>query len=336
MIPDEERDDIDIPVTFDYHGGRASNRFVNTIVSLIIVAIGLLITVLVPFKLQVSILLKLLIPVIYWVLTFVLVPKVFWNEKLYKTALDKLEKCDYEPEISEFWGIYHIDNDYPYTVHFSNGLDVIFVLLEKDVITGKPENYEHLHQEAIADAYNMAGTTSIDMINIDYMDNVGNDNRFDALYESTDEMTNPDLKDAMIAIYDYTREDMRNYYASYDVYAFMTRTRKDLLWYNTQQIIDYMLVGSNFVGYSVMNTQAIKSCCIALMNLYDFSIKDACKQGITNNAVKIFTPIEINRNGVVEKINKTRQEIEDEVKLQDKKVKGKKKKKKDDIDLGEL
>ncbi len=269
----------------------------------------------------------------YWFLTVWGVPKAFWHEKMYRNALNILEKCDYEPDVNTFWGIYDIELEYPYITHFANGLDVVFVLLEKDVITGKPDNYEHLHQEAIGDAYNIAGSVQIDMVNIDYMDTVGNDDRFDALYASTNDMVNPDLKDAMIAIYDFTQEDMSDYYASYDVYAFMTRTRKDQLWYNTQLIVSQMLNNSNFIGFSAMNTQSIKSCCVALMNLKDFSIVDACKGGLSTNSRKIFKPIEIERDGVVEKLNKTREEELEELKLKTRKSK---KNKKDDLDLGEL
>ena len=57
------------------------------------------------------------------------------------------------------------------------------------------------HYEAIGDAYNLDHSLNMDMVHIDYMDNVGNDSRMQKLYDDLNYVENQDMHEMLIDIY---------------------------------------------------------------------------------------------------------------------------------------
>lgn len=311
MRPEPNDTSIRLPVTFDYHGGRADNRKSSIIVGLVLLLVAIVLTVLFVRNNQTSITTKVIEIVVTWLVVVFFVRFRLLRESIYSDAYEALKEIDNIPDTDSFWNIYEIDDEYPYVCHFKNGMAGVFVRLEKDVVVGKPADLAYIHYEAISDAYNAAGSLSINMVHIDYMDNVGNDARLRSLYDSLDNCDNPDMKEAMLSVYANLQDDMSQYYASYDVYLFTTKLKQDQLWYNVKTIIDRLL-GGNYLSYSALDIDGIRTTCVALFNLTEFSAKEACENIFKGNKFRGIVPIRLENLDGVQELGKTQEQLRQE------------------------
>lgn len=311
MRPEPDDTTIRLPVTFDYHGGRADNKKTNIITGIVLFVVAIVLTVLFIRNSQAGIVLKVVEIAVTWVLLSVFVRFKLLRESTYSDAYEALKEVDNIPDTDSFWNIYEIDDEYPYICHFKNGMAGVFVRLEKDVVVGKPADLSYIHYEAISDAYNAAGSLNINMVHIDYMDNVGNDARLRSLYDSLDNCENPDMKEAMLSIYANLQDDMSQYYASYDVYLFTTKLKQDQLWYNVKLVIDRLL-GGNYLSYSALDIDGVRTTCVALFNLTEFSAKEACENIFKGNKIRGIVPIRVENLDGIKELNKTQEQIRQE------------------------
>lgn len=305
MTPQPGDYSINLPITFDYKGGRGQEKKAKIIISIIDVVLTLVLTIGCALNDELQIYQRVLIPLgVVYIGLFILRFFVFrelWFSDIYET----LKATDYELKLDNIWQIFDIDFEYPYICYFKNGYKGIFVRMEKDAITGKPEENMYDHYEAIGDAYNIAHSLNMNMIHIDYMDNVGNDSRMQKLYDDLVFVENPDLQEMLIDIYSNLQDEMSRNYACFDIYLFMTRDNLSNFVYNMQAVCNKML-GGNFITYKVLDRFEIAKVCVALLNFHDFSIVDACEnvlQGVTHHGI---IPISLTHgDGSMEEFNKT-------------------------------
>lgn len=305
MTPQPGDYSINLPITFDYKGGRGQEKKGKIIISIIDVVLTILISVVFAININLEIYIRVLAPFgIIYIGLFILRFFVFrelWFSDIYETLKD----TDYDLKMEQIWQIFDIDFDYPYICYFKNGYKGIFVRMEKDAITGKPEENMYDHYEAIGDAYNIAHSLNMNIVHLDYMDNVGNDSRMQKMYDDLVFVENPDMQEMLIDIYSNLQDEMSMNYASFDIYLFMTKDNISNFVYNMQAVCNRML-GGNFITYKVLDRYEIAKVCVALFNLHDFSIVDACEnvlQGINHHGI---IPISITHaDGSVEEFNKT-------------------------------
>lgn len=305
MTPKPGEYSINIPITFDYKGGRGQEKKGKIIISIIDIVLTILVCIGCATNTNLEIYVRILLPMgVVYIGTFILrffVFKELWFSDIYET----LKATDYDLKLEQIWQIFDIDFEYPYICYFKNGYKGIFVRMEKDAITGKPEENMYDHYEAIGDAYNIAHSLNMNLVHIDYMDNVGNDSRMKKMYDDLAFVENPDMQEMMIDLYSNLQDEMSRNYASFDIYLFMTRDSINNFVYNMQAVCNRML-GGNFITYKVLNRFEIAKVCVALFNLHDFSIVDACEnvlQGVTHHGI---IPISLTHgDGTIEEFNKT-------------------------------
>ena len=305
MIPQPGVRSINIPVTFDYKGGRGENKKGKIILSIADVLITLILIIGCATNKNLDLWMRFLLPcVVFYIGLFVLRFFVFrelWFSDVYET----LKATDYDLKLDQIWQIFDIDFDYPYICYFKNGYKGVFVRMEKDAITGKVGDAQFDHYNAIGNAYNLAHSLNMNIIHIDYMDNVGNDTRMQKLYDDLVFVENPDMQEMLIDIYSNLQDEMSQNYASFDIYLFMTRDKITNFVYNIQSVCDCML-GGNFITYKVLDRFEISRVCVALFNLHDFSIVEACENvlsGVDHHGV---IPIKVKHgDGTEEVFNKT-------------------------------
>ena len=246
-----------------------------------------------------------------WVYTFFLRFFVFREGRI-SDAYETMLKEDYKVSTNVFWNIYDVSKKPPYIVYYANGLKGVFVRFDKDVIVGKEDHMEYRHFEGLADMYNIAHTLKLNMVNIDYMDSVGNDPRMEKVHANAANTSNPDLKALLVGIYSNLEYEMALDYTSFDVYLFTTRDREEDLWYNVRQVIEYGLK-ANYKSYSLFNPEELRKMAQALMNMEDFSLVNAQREVIKSTLSSRVRPIRVIReDGTEQIINKTRQELEKE------------------------
>lgn len=305
MTPQPGDTSINLPITFDYKGGRGENKKGKIILSIADVLLTVIFTVGCASNGNLEIWMRFLLPcVILYIGLFILRFFVFrelWFSDVYET----LKATDYDLKLDQIWQIFDIDFEYPYICYFKNGYKGIFVRMEKDAITGKVGDAQFDHYSAIGDAYNVAHSLNMNIVHIDYMDNVGNDTRMQKLYDDLVFVENPDMQEMLIDIYSNLQDEMSQNYASFDIYLFLTRDKLNNFVYNMQTVCNYML-GGNFITYKVLDRFEISRVCVALFNLHDFSIVEACENVLSGVEHHGVIPIKVKHgDGTEEIFNKT-------------------------------
>ena len=305
MTPQPGDTSINLPITFDYKGGRGENKKGKIILSIADVLLTVIFTVGCASNDNLEIWMRFLLPcVVLYIGLFILRFFVFrelWFSDVYET----LKATDYDLKLDQIWQIFDIDFEYPYICYFKNGYKGIFVRMEKDAITGKVGDAQFDHYSAIGDAYNVAHSLNMNIVHIDYMDNVGNDTRMQKLYDDLVFVENPDMQEMLIDIYSNLQDEMSQNYASFDIYLFLTRDKLNNFVYNMQTVCNYML-GGNFITYKVLDRFEISRVCVALFNLHDFSIVEACENVLSGVEHHGIIPIKVKHgDGTEEIFNKT-------------------------------
>ena len=238
MQPQQGEYSINIPITFDYRGGRGENKKTKFIVSLILVVVTIIATIGVSANDNLETWQRILFGFLTFYVGVALLRYIVFNELYFSDMYEGLKRKKFKLRYSDLWNIFDIDTIYPYVCYFKNGTKGIFVRMEKDAITGKPEGAMFDHYEAISDAYNVAHSLNMNICHIDYMDNVGNDPRLNKMLASVGDIHNVDMRDMMIDIYSNLQYEMRRNYCSFDVYLFITRDTVNNFLYNVQQTVN--------------------------------------------------------------------------------------------------
>lgn len=305
---------ITLPITFDYSGGRKDKNKSIRIWAIIISVIGVIVAVGVLFgKNEFYIKVPLSIAIFYGVL--LIIRYLFFKEGKRKEDYKAMIDNDYEVSYQEIWGIYSIEDVHPYYCRFRNGKSGVYIRLNKDVILGKYSESEYEHYEAVADAYNLAGAGKVQMVHIDYMDNVGSDERLEESFIAIEGVSNPDIKDILTDIYSYQQSNMQRRVSTFDVYAFLW-TGNDITAWNTIIRILNCFLDANYRSYQVLDERELRELTKSIFNLNDFSVTDASATAFNTDDTASIKPISItDEEGNVRVINKTSAEKAEERKL---------------------
>ena len=339
MIPERGDTEVAIPMTFDIIAHRDNLTLQKMALGLLIIFGGLVAMILL-FIFAASEL-KPQLPIAVFLGVFYFVRLFFLHERSYKRKQLELQERDYKFNTKVFWGIYSINEYYPYICRMANGSLGIFVAFDKDVIVGRNADADFDHYQAIAEAYSIMLKKNIWCVHIDYADTVGKDDRMDSLFKNLIETENKDLKNETLRLYDHVQVYMNRAYADYDVYAFFYRGKEEAFWDDLQPVIN-AFDDANYVRNRILTREEIGDLCISLMNLNDFSTTKATEQVFLqsirggNNIKVIWTE----KDGKRTVVNRTREEIEEERRVKNaeaimraKQKRGKKRRKTSNIDM---
>jgi hypothetical protein len=309
---------VTLPVTFDYTGGRVESFKYKVLWSVAIGIVGIIACIGIIFNKRGSwyVNIPLGFAVLYAVLWFI--RYIMLNESKVRKYYAALEATDYEKDFRDYWGIYAVEETYPYVVRYRNGRSGLFIRLNKDVILGKYSESEYEHYEAIGDAYNIAGTSSITMCHVDYMANVGSDERIEEAFIDLGNVDNTDLRDVLIDIFGYMQHQMNERVTTYDVYVF-TYSGSDVAAWNSIQRILSCFMDANYVNYQVLDISEIRELFKTLINVHEFSANTAMSNAFEfDNVSAGVVPIRIiYDDGTEEKLNKTQAELKSEAQVRE-------------------
>lgn len=311
MIPERGDTEVAIPVTFDIQGHRDNLSIRKMVLGLFFVFLALIAMILLFIFATDE--LKPQLPLVVFFGTFYFVRIFFLKEWKYKKKQRELREREYKFNTRVFWGIYSINEYYPFICNMSSGYKAIFVAFDKDVIIGRDASADYDHYEAIANAYAVMFKKNMWCVHIDYADTVGKDDRLDSLFKNLTETENKDLRNETVRLYDYVQTYMYRSYADYDVYAFFYDGRDEAFWDDLQPVIN-ALSEANYVRNRILSREEIGELCMSLMNLNEFSTTRATESVFLantrggNNIKVIWTE----KDGERKIINRRREEIEDE------------------------
>lgn len=322
MKPYKGMETVSIPVTFGYKGGRNESFRKRVLWSVVVGLISLIIAVGFLIRNNSPLLTRIVLSVGVMIIGMLIIRFVLLHESALRKQYKELDDIDYKKDFRDMWGIYSIDSAYPYFVRFRNGNTGVFVRLNKDVILGKYEESEYEHYEAISDAYNIAGASYIGMCHLDYMDNVGSDERLQKCFDDLVNVKNPDLKDVLMGMYGYLQEQMDEKVTTFDVYVFTFRGNEHNAWNTIQRVLSCFL-DANYVNYHVLGPFEVKNLFKSLFNVHEFSANEAMSDALSLNGGSVgIKPLKIIHADGTEEIL-----YQEEVKPEEK-VKGKKPRKK--------
>lgn len=324
MRPRKGDSSINLPVTFDYSGGRKETSKSKMLWVGIIGVLGLIMGIGTIFSSEGFWLVNILFGCAIIVGVVVMIRFLILKEHKVRERVVKMQEEDYIKDYRDLWGIYDMEDIYPYYAHMRNGKTAIYVQFEKDVILGKVEDSEYEHYEAIGDAYNLAGSMKIGMCHIDYMDKVGNDDRLAECFKELPNVANPDIRDILSDMYTNLQDMMDESVTTFDVYVFHFKGSETLFWYNIQQVISCMLK-ANYVSYKILNPGDVRELTKSLYNIHDFSVMEASSNAFESKKYSGVVPISIiTYDGVEAIINKTSEEKKEERKVKERELKLKK------------
>ena len=318
MRPSKNDSTIKIPITFDYNGGRKEATKSRYIWSAVVGVVGLIIGIGIMTSSDGFFLINIPLGLLFIFGVILVIRFPILKEHKVRENMVSLLDSDYKRDYDYFWGLYSIEDMYPYYCHFRNGRQGIFVQFEKDVIVGKIDDAEYEHYEAIADAYNLAGGFNIKMCHIDYMANIGSDDRLVECFNSLTDIDNEDIKDIMTDIYTHVQGMMLENVTNFDVYVFTFNSSEQSFMNNMQKIFGCMLE-ANYISFRILNSNDLRDLAISLFNINDLSVVDASTKAFKSNRKSGVIPIRvINSLGEETILNKTQEEKAEERKLREK------------------
>lgn len=308
MVPEKGDTGVSIPITFDLKVNRDNLSIFKMVLGLLITIGGFVAMVLVFIIAEDKY--KPLLPLILGFGTFYFVRLFFLKERFYTKKRADLIEHDYTYSTHAFWGIYSINEYFPYICKMANGRYAIFVAFDKDIIIGRDNNADYDHYEAISNAYSVMLSKDISAVHIDYADVVGKDSRMDSLFAGLTNTENKDLMRETIRLYDYVQSYMYRAYADYDVYAFYYSGREETFWEDLQPVLDAFLQ-ANYVRSRVLSREDIGDLCVTLMNLTDFSTARASERVFLGSVRggSFLKVIWTEKDGERTEVNRTRDEI---------------------------
>lgn len=296
---------INLPMTLDYKGGRQENSKNKIIGTIVVVVLTLGLTIALFFNQNLEVWQRCVYALVAFYGGVLIERYMVLNEFYFSDVYELMLRTDFVIPTDSIWQIFDIEYRYPYICYFKNGRKGLFVKMEKDAITGKPEDAIFDHYDAISEAYNLTHSLNMDMVHIDYMDNVGNDVRLKKLFTELSDIKNVDMQDMMSDIYLCLENEMSRNYACYDIYLYLSKDLSSNLVYNVQNVSNLML-GGNFITYKIMDRAEINTLCKAIFNIYDFSIVDACAEILNGEINSGIIPISVRHgDGTVDELNKT-------------------------------
>lgn len=243
--------------------------------------------------------------------------RYFWfEEKKYKKYYNTLNNCDNVFDSTLFWEIYEVAENYP-ICYYKNGLKALFVMFDKDIVIGRGTDGAYNHYEALTQAYRQLSRRGIKFIHIDYMDTVGRDTRLDGVIKDLLKTPNAMLRKVLATVFTYQKHLMSATNTSYDVYAFYF-TGDDKVFRDNMDAILPLFLKANFVRYRLLTLENLRVLASTLYGLDNFSAKVACEKVFENNnkirkSLKVISYV---KGGVETKVNKTREDLEQEQHMQ--------------------
>lgn len=320
MRPRKGDSTINLPITFDYSGGRKEANKSKFLWVGILTVLGFIIGMGIITSDEGFFLVNIIFGVAFMFGVALIIRFPMLKEHKIRETMIKMQDEDYKKSYTDMWGIHSMDDLYPYYAHLRNGRTAIYVQFEKDVIIGKVPDAEYEHYEAIGDAYNLAGSLQINMCHIDYMDNIGSDDRLVECFKELSEIENPDVRDLLTDVFS-NLQDMMNYNVStFDVYVFTFKCSENTFWYNIQQVFNCLLQ-ANYINFKILNESDLRDLSKSLFNLHDFSVVEASASCFENKKYAGIIPISVtSSDGMEIVLNKTTEEKKEEMRIKEKEL----------------
>lgn len=329
MQPKKGDTTINLPITFDFSGGRRDAMKSRKFWGFGLAVVGVIIGLGIMFSKRHFFLIDWVLGLVFMFIVWKIITLFIFQEKRVRKEQEWVDSRDMKLDWKPTWGIFDVEEQFPHICRFRNNLSGVFIMLNKDVIMGKIDDAEYEHYEAIADAYNIAGSSDLRLCHIDFMDVIGSDERLAESRKEASMIKNPDLQDLMADVLNFLEDQMQQSVTSFDCYLLQWSGSDAKAWYTVEKVLDCFME-ANYCSYYMMDSKDLQEMQKALFNLHDFSVKEACLTSLGGETRETIVPISLRTaDGEFVKINKTKAEKQEEARQRAIEEEAKKKVKKD-------
>jgi len=230
-----------------------------------------------------------------WALiSFFLLRFIVFEERYYYKMYKQLKDSEVTtPAI--FWDIATIkDTQDGAIMTYSDAKIAVMVKLERDTITGKPEEFSETHYDAISDFYKAAMLSKYNFIQLNVMEPAGNDPRFAEFDKLLMNNTNPNIQLLMEKQLGYIKNITRHTLYESDYFIFYTRnlSKLDSIISDVIDII-YKILDGAYIGYKVLRARDIIEFMKEEYGVKYFNHTDATLSMFKNSSYAAVKPFEL-------------------------------------------
>ena len=195
---------------------------------------------------------------VWFIACFYITRFFIFEEKFYYRMYKQMKSSEITtPAI--FWDIASIkDTPNGAVLTYSDARLGVLVRLERDTITGKPPEFKETHYDAISDFYRQIMLNKYNFIQLNIMEQAGNDPRLEELDKLIYSNDNPNIRLLMERQIGYIKNITHHTLYESDYYLFYTNdlTKIDTI---VDEVIDmvYSILDGAYIGYRVMTGRDI-------------------------------------------------------------------------------
>lgn len=195
---------------------------------------------------------------IWFISCFYITRFYIFEEKFYYKMYKQMKQSEITtPAI--FWDIASIkDTPNGAVLTYSDAKLGVLVRLERDTITGKPSEFKETHYDAISDFYKQIMNNRYNFVQLNIMEQAGNDPRLEELDKLIYSDQNPNIRLLMERQIGYIKNITHHTLYESDYFLFYTPdlTKIDTI---VDEVIDmiYSILDGAYIGYRVMNARDI-------------------------------------------------------------------------------
>jgi len=247
-------------IPMNVEGGSWNENFITT-PKLVVLGVSLFtfITLVIWLKsIYASITAYIIFIGMYFLIVQYILRYIVFEEKMYYNVYKQLKKYKITtPEL--FWKISHIKElNNGAILTYVDGKVGVLIKLERDTITGKSVDFKEVHYDAISDFYKELVTRRYNFIQMNLMEQAGNDPRLVELDKLNNNTTNANLNKLMEKQIGYIKSITHRTLYESDYFLIYTNdlNKKDRILEDVLDSLSRILEGC-FIGFKILNIKDI-------------------------------------------------------------------------------
>lgn len=200
----------------------------------------------------------LILYAIWAVISLYVLRFIIFEEKFYYRMYKQLKSSEITTP-SIFWDVASIkDTHNGALIQYSDSKIGIMAKVERDTITGKPNDFIEAHYDAISDFYKAIMLSKYNFVQMNIMEPAGNDPRLEELDKLVYSSDNPNIRLLMEQQVGHIKNITHNTLYESDYFLFYTSdlSRLDHIISDISEIM-YRLMDGAYIGYRVLNSRDI-------------------------------------------------------------------------------
>lgn len=220
--------------------------------------------------------------VLFFPLPFRLISLFVFDERKVKREFKLREELKLKTDnsiFSYFFGIYDIDETFPYICYMLDGSIGVFIRCIRKTQVGNVQEKAFYHGQGLGNFYNQCAALGITPETIDIQASNSYDERFDALYEHLNEVSSPTMQTVLSSFYHHWEDNSSSSQLTYE-YFLLRGTGDPMVFWDKVVALNSALMGASYKRIQTLNKEQIATLCKDLYGLVDLPIADAMNQAV--------------------------------------------------------